>query len=182
VRIEERTLTDALSIYLESKNSEVFETYEMNGKKTVFRRSLETGTMLASDVDSRLVQRTERPVEWTPCGEPECLKLAYPAGSTLEDNREGNRLMKLLANARFVEWLAISLGQEASFRNGMSLTADRGEFDKRRRAMCGWASICNLVKCTFGGGLLNPLCHACMGISFSCMLMFILCDTFGLCS
>ena len=77
---------------------------------------------------------------------------------TLNGNATGDRLMTLLSQDEFGPWLGRVTVRESNGGGGCP------------RWLSAFAQPCSLFKCTFGGGVANPLCHVCVGVSWACWL------------
>lgn len=82
---------------------------------------------------------------------------------TLNDNPEGERLARVLTAPLVVEMLAPYCEP-----NGR---ADKKPTDAER--ICRVAGTLGTLKCMFGGGAANPLCHVAIGVTFVCGVMYL---------
>jgi hypothetical protein len=72
----------------------------------------------------------------------------------------------------------LALVSESSFMASANEIAENLRADDDRRAkpacdadcICGIAGLCGFFKCTFGGGMLNFMCDACVGTGLACSL------------
>jgi len=113
---------------------------------------------------SWVVPRDEAPID------PETLesfRTFYPGHTTLESNREGERLVAFLSNPATLRW-----AEDA----GAGGTARMNE---QVKDACSVAVACSRLKC-MAGGAANPICHACTGVTVACAAYTIFC-ALGLC-
>lgn len=108
--------------------------------------------LLSGSSDTMLVTTTTTEGEWTTFFSP----------FSLNDNAEGDRLAKVLTSPQVLETL--------------TPYCDPGGGDKKPTAgerICGVASTLGSLKCMFGGGVLNALCHVAVGVTFCCGVMYL---------
>lgn len=78
--------------------------------------------------------------------------------ATLNGNATGDRLMTLLAHDDFGPWVA------ELTRRGSNGGAGCPKWLTRIATPCAY------LKCTFGGGVANPLCHVCFATGWACWI------------
>jgi hypothetical protein len=79
--------------------------------------------------------------------------------ATLNGNAVGDRLMTLLAQDEFGPWLGrLTVRDRNSGGSGCP------------RWLSRITQPCAFLKCMFGGGVANPLCHVCVGVSWACWI------------
>lgn len=82
---------------------------------------------------------------------------------TLNNNLEGERLAHVLTTPLVVEMLAPHCEPSSGW--------DKKPTDAER--ICRVATTLGSLKCMFGGGPANPLCHVAIGVTFCCGVMYL---------
>jgi len=103
---------------------------------------------------------------------------AFYPGSSLEDNEDGNRLLSLVNSGSFWQIL-----EDQMIAQGFMVPEDKFNWAD----VGAGATIGAAIKCTFGGGILNPLCivATCTSIAVAashllCLIPGVDCNTAGL--
>lgn len=91
---------------------------------------------------------------------------AANVGATLNANSDGIVLASLLNDKNFVDHI---------LQGSHDVEMAAGHKGDPAARVCAIATICGALKCTFGGGMLNPVCVACSGTSLACAIATIGC-------
>jgi hypothetical protein len=157
-RISEWNNEDRLDIEVATLASGgVLEHYDWNGRTRLFERGPEPGH--SQDMAKRSAWRE-----------------FYP-GSSLDHNLEGERLVQLVLDESFVRWLDRHLESPRRSRTGLR----RIDVVESADGIGDWLNVCAALKCSFGGGIANPVCHACFGASLAIAVGNLLCETVADC-
>lgn len=146
--MRESTPTDVLELNAETRGRWVREMYTLNGAPFAADYERDTPEMLLAREDFRRF---------------------YSAGNvlrkiTLDENADGRMMLALTTNEAFLHW-ATDLIKE-SFAN----PAQMAQVACDAECICGIAGLCGFFKCTFGGGMLNFMCDACVGAGLACSI------------
>jgi len=88
------------------------------------------------------------------------------ANRTLDNNREGEMMMRLVLDTAFVSWSLRSI--RPADENGPMAKVACDEICNT----CNAASGCAMLKCPFGN-IANPVCVACTGIGAACFITWV---------
>jgi hypothetical protein len=163
VRVTERTEVDALHLDLQERPADGVRVERVTWKDRTARFELRTSPAKLPDEETQALSRRFREV--------------YPGGTTLDNNRDGDRLMQLLAEPDFATWLARAGGKLAgrtpSEIGGALAGLECGTCDPRVQRFCLVMSACAQIKCLVGAWA-NPICHACFGANAACVVASLL--------
>lgn len=159
--VREESGGDVLTISTERRGDRILETYDMNGDVLQVDYP-------ALDLETRRKVLAHAGQGWTPERADDIELVAasreYQAfydrhkSASLFGNPDGEVLVSLVTSEQFV---SMAVGRPGNA--GPEKLADR-----RADRLCAIATVCGFLKCTLGGGLLNPVCVACTGTSLAC--------------
>lgn len=155
--ISERTTTDSMTIRRSVSGGTVEETYIINGVESQLtysvaldRKMRDSADFLTGEEQEQLSQLAQRFAQF------------YRTDNSLHNNVYGELLVGLLYNSDFCNWMAQvePIHAESALYKASAISAED---------VCIIADVCAMIKCSVGGGLLNPLCVPCMGVSLACL-------------
>lgn len=146
--MRESTPTDVLELEAETRGSWVREMYTLNGAQFDANYERDTPEMLLAREDFRRFYSTGN----------------APRKITLDENSEGRMMLALATDETFLSWATQLIKESPASRARMAQVACDAE------CICGIAGLCGFFKCTFGGGILNFMCDACVGTGLACSI------------
>jgi hypothetical protein len=162
----ERSTVDELDFVIQENSGQIMETYTLNGEVRILKYPEST----AADFEEALrrvrtgVGSSELPLDVA----VEQFDRLYRSQHTLDDNPHGQLLVAIVTHPQFSDWLE---GFLYPYGRDTYATIDR---DK----LCLIASACAATKC-LAGGMANPLCTACGGVSIACVIADLVLWAFG---
>jgi hypothetical protein len=145
--MEEMTPLDSLTLHATTDGTEVIECYRYNNATIELAYIRGTASEdSAGEVFSTFYENA-----------------MSNSNGTLEENREGSAMVRLMSTPEFTNWIVSSVLPPAP-KGALAKPACDAE------CVCGIASICAALKCTFGGNWLNFMCDACFGTSIACAI------------
>jgi hypothetical protein len=163
--IRERTAVDEMTIVLREHEGRAYESYDINGE----RLAIDYPALEPAQLDKAVARY--RAGDADAAATPELLEAGAAmavfdafytptTGNTLHDNPAGELLVSLLSDP-----------VAAGALTGEDVTPLHKGAAQR---VCWGASVCSRFKCGFGG-LANPLCIACGGITAACVFTEVAC-------
>ena len=162
----ERSGVDELDFVIQKNSEEVTETYTLNSEVQTIQYS-----PFSEEEMEQALYRVRAGDASSECALDRALvqfEHLYRKQHTLDNNRHGQLLVAIVTNPTFNDWLEGFVYPDG--RDTYS-TIDR---DK----LCLIASACAATKC-FAGGMANPLCTACGGVSIACVIADLALWAFG---
>ncbi len=160
--VHEWTMDDSLTIETSIEGSIVTEQYCLNGEPRVYtylnaeeNAFKATPPEINDETEPSFVLRSkalQQISQWQ--------ELASESNS-LNNNPDGELLVKILTNSEFNDWMAQEFGDGNAMRRVSLMPL---------KDLCYGAAACAKIKCLFGGGWMNFLCVACGGTEIACIL------------
>jgi hypothetical protein len=164
--IRERTAVDEMAMTFREAHGRVFESYDINGE----RLSFDYPALEAEQLDKAVARYRAGDIDMAATPELREVGVTLAAfdafytpttANTLHDNPAGSLLVSLLSDPI-----------AASAITGGDVTPQR--VDGAAQRVCWAASLCMRYKCKLGG-LANPLCTACGGVTAACLFTEVAC-------
>jgi hypothetical protein len=162
----ERSKVDELDFVIHKNSEEVTETYTLNGEFQTIRYPEST----AMDFEDALYRVRTGDASSDVALDQALVQFdrLYSKQHTLDNNRHGELLVAIVTNPQFTEWL-----EGFIYPDGRDTYSTIG-----RDKLCLIASACAATKC-MAGGMANPLCTACGGVSIACVIADLALWAFG---
>lgn len=145
--MSEKTSLDSLTLHASVDGSDVVERYDYNGATIALEYT--RGTASEDSAGRAFEDFYENAMN--------------ASHGTLEGNPDASVMADMLSDPDFINWVSVSVLPPVQ-DNGIAKVACDAE------CVCGIASLCAALKCTFGGGWLNFMCDACFGTSIACAI------------
>jgi len=157
--LRERTAQDQLDIMVSYRNGIIAQDYDLNGKRFYVEYTEEQMDKFLHKTNSRGSQAKSVPTDDLSnlsVKYEEFIEF-YPENISLNDNTDGVIAMDLLQSDEFSGW--------------MMEDSELPEFNLDIEELCDWAKAVAPIKCIYGGGWANPICHVAAGIAIACLIV-----------
>lgn len=156
-RVTERTTSDVLAMVRSVDGDTIADCYLLNGATRDYHYT--TAMLEYMTTGESGVQVSNQEAEYIDSIMSDYQQFADDIGS-LDNNAHGELLVSVLSSPKFNSWL----------RSTNRLIHGEIELSKLTRdQLCLIAAICSRLKC-LAGGIANPICHVCVGVSTACLI------------